>query len=44
MPNKHIVTSLFISPRTVQSHLTHIYAKLGVTSRVQLVQEAARHT
>jgi DNA-binding CsgD family transcriptional regulator len=44
MPNKHIATSLFISPRTVQSHLTHIYAKLGVTSRVQLVQEAARHT
>ncbi|MDT5388077.1 MAG: hypothetical protein QOE04_1718, partial [Mycobacterium sp.] len=34
---------LFISPRTVQSHLTHVYTKLGLTSRVQLVQEAARH-
>jgi hypothetical protein len=27
---------------TVQSHPTHVYTKLGLTSRVQLVQEAAR--
>nr|WP_079181384.1 helix-turn-helix transcriptional regulator [Mycobacterium tuberculosis] len=35
---------LFVSPRTVQTHLTHIYTKLDVTSRVQLVQEAAQHS
>jgi DNA-binding CsgD family transcriptional regulator len=44
LANKQIATQLFVSPRTVQTHLTHIYTKLGITSRVQLAQEAARHT
>jgi DNA-binding CsgD family transcriptional regulator len=41
--NKDIGTRLFISPRTVQAHLTHVYNKLDLTSRVQLIREAARH-
>ncbi|MCV7312281.1 helix-turn-helix transcriptional regulator [Mycobacterium paraffinicum] len=44
LPNKDIAARLFISPRTVQSHLTHVYTKLAVSSRVQLAQEVARHS
>jgi DNA-binding CsgD family transcriptional regulator len=41
LTNAEIGQRLFCSPRTVQAHLTHIFAKLGVTSRTGLAAEAA---
>jgi predicted ATPase/DNA-binding CsgD family transcriptional regulator len=34
--NREIAERLFISKRTVDAHIEHIYGKLGVSSRVQL--------
>jgi DNA-binding NarL/FixJ family response regulator len=42
LANKDIAERLFISPRTVQAHLTQVYSKVGLSSRVQLAQEASR--
>ncbi len=40
LPNKAIATELGLSVRTVQAHFGNIYAKLGVSSRVQAVVHA----
>ncbi len=34
--NREVAAALFLGERTVASHLTHIYAKLGVRSRTEL--------
>jgi len=33
---KEVASLLFVSPKTVEGHLSHIYAKLGVRSRTEL--------
>ncbi len=40
--NREVAAALFMSPKTVEVHLTHIYRKLGVPSRTQLAREVWR--
>ena len=40
--NPQIGDRLYISHRTVQTHLAHVFAKLDLTSRAQLAAEATR--
>jgi len=37
--NREVAAALFLGERTVASHLTHIYAKLGVRSRTDLARK-----
>jgi DNA-binding CsgD family transcriptional regulator len=42
LTNPQIGERMYISRRTVQTHLAHVFAKLGLGSRVELAAEAAR--
>ena len=43
LSNPQIGTRLYISRRTVQTHLAHVFAKLGIASRAQLAAEVTQH-
>jgi DNA-binding CsgD family transcriptional regulator len=43
LTNPQIGQRLFISRGTVKSHLAHVFAKLGVTTRAELAVAATRH-
>jgi ATP/maltotriose-dependent transcriptional regulator MalT len=40
--NREIATDLFLSDKTIESHLRNIFAKLGVSSRVEVARSVER--
>ena len=44
LTNPQISKQLFVSRHTVDSHLKHVYAKLGMSSRVELAAEVVRRS
>jgi DNA-binding CsgD family transcriptional regulator/integrase len=42
MTNREIAQRLYVSPRTVQTHIKHVLEKLGATRRSAIAAEAAR--
>jgi DNA-binding CsgD family transcriptional regulator len=42
LTNPQVGERLFISPRTVQSHLSHIFDKLGISTRAELAAQISR--
>ncbi|MDX6373088.1 MAG: hypothetical protein QOD98_2076, partial [Nocardioidaceae bacterium] len=44
LTNREIASQLFLSPRTVSTHLYRIYPKVGVSSRAELHRVLADHT
>jgi DNA-binding CsgD family transcriptional regulator len=40
--NADVAARLFVSPATVKTHLAHVFAKLGVSTRAELAGLAAR--
>ena len=42
--NREVAAELFLTPKTVEFHLTRVYRKLGVRSRTELVRLLSRGT
>jgi DNA-binding NarL/FixJ family response regulator len=38
LSNKEVAAQLFLSPRTIEHHLRHVFSKLGIKSRTQLAR------
>jgi pimeloyl-ACP methyl ester carboxylesterase/DNA-binding CsgD family transcriptional regulator len=44
LTNREVAERLFLSRYTVETHLKHVFAKLGVSSRAELAAQAPRNT
>jgi DNA-binding CsgD family transcriptional regulator len=44
LTNREIAERLFVSRRTVATHLEHVFQKLGFSTRARLAAEAARRS
>jgi DNA-binding CsgD family transcriptional regulator len=44
LANREVAERLFLSRYTVETHLKHVFVKLGVSSRGELAALAARNT
>jgi DNA-binding NarL/FixJ family response regulator len=42
--NPDIAVEVFLSRNTVQTHVSHILAKLGARSRAEIIRQALDHT
>jgi DNA-binding CsgD family transcriptional regulator len=43
LTNREVAERLFVSPHTVNSHLRHVFSKLGINSRVELARLSRDH-
>lgn len=41
--NSQVAAQLYLSPNTISSHLHHVFTKLGIRSRVELVRAFVSH-
>jgi DNA-binding CsgD family transcriptional regulator len=43
LTNPQIAEQMFVSRGTVKAHLSHIFAKLGISTRLELADQVAKH-
>ena len=43
LPNREIASQLFLAEGTIKNHISNIYAKLGVSSRLEAIKWGERN-